>query len=168
MSFTDITIENYSERSFVVRGDTRAYKESLKKLGGKYNSRLRDGPGWIFPMTLKKDVESFKRSGQHLVSEDERKDGERRTREWEEKRESGNVRSSGDNVLHKEVMEMKKLLRSLVQLVTKQQKTIDDLVNMLSEEENPPPPPSTTPTNIEEEEEEEEEEEKAPTKRLLR
>jgi hypothetical protein len=37
-----IFIEEYSPKSFVVRGDTREHKESLKGLGGKWNTSLTD------------------------------------------------------------------------------------------------------------------------------
>ena len=44
----------YSEKSFVVFGDTKAIKNKLKELGGKYNRNLVDprtgntSPGWVF------------------------------------------------------------------------------------------------------------------------
>jgi hypothetical protein len=31
-----------------VYGDTKNHKDDLKNMGGKYNQRLKDGPGWIF------------------------------------------------------------------------------------------------------------------------
>ena len=37
-----IFIEEYSPKSFVVRGDTHEHKESLKGLGGKWNMSLTD------------------------------------------------------------------------------------------------------------------------------
>lgn len=45
---TDLSCEDYSDKAIVVRGDTKDHKEDLKKLGGKFNANLRDGPGWIF------------------------------------------------------------------------------------------------------------------------
>ena len=65
---TEIYIENYTEKSFVVLGDTRPHKENIKKLGGKWNSRLRDNKmGWIFPMSKRDSVEkyinTFKKTG---------------------------------------------------------------------------------------------------------
>lgn len=84
--FEDISIEQYSERSVVVRGDTRKYKEDLKKLGGKYNSRLKGEPGWIFPKTKEGDVNIFIKQGQRLVSKEEAEAGEARSREWATKR----------------------------------------------------------------------------------
>lgn len=56
----NLTIENYSEKSVVVRGsDTFGCKEDLKELGGKYNARLRDGPGWIFSLSSKDQLEEY-------------------------------------------------------------------------------------------------------------
>lgn len=37
-----IYIEDYSGKSFVVRGETREFKDILKSMGGKWNSRLTD------------------------------------------------------------------------------------------------------------------------------
>ena len=57
---------DYTEKSFVVFGDgTKIHKESIKALGGKYNGRLREkpgfpgGPAWIFPQTMKPKVFEF-------------------------------------------------------------------------------------------------------------
>lgn len=45
----EITVDRYSDKSLVVRGkDTKALKETLKSLGGKFNAKLSGGPGWIF------------------------------------------------------------------------------------------------------------------------
>jgi len=47
-------VEDYTAKSFVVRGDTTPHKEALKDMGGKWNSRLFDKKtqetfgGWIF------------------------------------------------------------------------------------------------------------------------
>ena len=46
--YYSITIEDYSDKSFAVYGDTREYKEQLKNLGGKWAPKLSTGPGWIF------------------------------------------------------------------------------------------------------------------------
>ena len=82
MSFKDLNIEEYTSKSIVVNGDTRKYKEDLKKLGGKYNSKLSSGPGWIFPKTSKDDLVSFISKGRRLVSDDEIKLGEQRTKQY--------------------------------------------------------------------------------------
>lgn len=86
--FKDISIEEYSDLSIVVIGDTRKYKEDLKKLGGKYNSRLRGKPGWIFPKSKQNDIAKFIKEGKRLVSHEEAQAGEDRTLEWESKRSS--------------------------------------------------------------------------------
>lgn len=38
----------YSEKAFVLIGDTKAIKDKLKELGGRFNARLSCGAGWIF------------------------------------------------------------------------------------------------------------------------
>lgn len=60
---TDLTVEDYSEKAIVVRGDTKSHASSLKNLGGKWNSRLRDGPGWIFSKKVEDKVHSYVQTG---------------------------------------------------------------------------------------------------------
>ena len=43
-----IQIVNYSEKAIAIVGDTRAIKETLKALGGRFNAHLTCGAGWIF------------------------------------------------------------------------------------------------------------------------
>ena len=53
-------IEDYSEKSIVVRGtETKTFKEGLKNLGGKYNMNLKGQPGWVFPKTKSQSVQNF-------------------------------------------------------------------------------------------------------------
>ena len=39
---------DYSEKAIALVGDTKPLADKLKKLGGKFNSKLRCGAGWIF------------------------------------------------------------------------------------------------------------------------
>jgi hypothetical protein len=66
---SNLTCVDYSEKAIVVRGETKECKEQLKKLGGIYNARLKDGPGWIFSKKSEDKVLSFIASGK--VSDDE-------------------------------------------------------------------------------------------------
>jgi hypothetical protein len=92
MSFSDLTIEDYNGRCVVMYGNTRKYKEDLKKMGGKYNGRLNNGPGWVFPKTCEGELASFIKKGERLVSAEEEKSGEERTKlrakEWEQQQNS--------------------------------------------------------------------------------
>ena len=49
---TTVRMVDYSEKSIVLTGNTKPYKEEIKSLGGRWNSRLKDGDetmmGWIF------------------------------------------------------------------------------------------------------------------------
>jgi hypothetical protein len=54
-----VSIEDYSERAVVLRGDTKDYKTEIATAGGKYNPNLRGNPGWVFPKTKIKAVEEL-------------------------------------------------------------------------------------------------------------
>ena len=50
---------NYSDKSFVVNGDTKPFKTELMSLGGRYNPSLRGGPGFVFPNKKENEVKEF-------------------------------------------------------------------------------------------------------------
>jgi hypothetical protein len=55
-----ITLEQYNCISFVVRGETENIKVDLKKIGGRWISNLKNGPGWLFNNRMHYDcVERF-------------------------------------------------------------------------------------------------------------
>jgi len=57
-----LKVIDYSPKSFVITGETMPHKDNLKRLGGKWNSRLKckDSDevfgGWIFWMNKKEEV----------------------------------------------------------------------------------------------------------------
>ena len=51
-----VQIIDYSEKAIAVIGDTRAIKETLKSLGGRFNGRLSCGAGWIFSKKKEQEV----------------------------------------------------------------------------------------------------------------
>ena len=63
----NIQMKEYSDKSLIIFGDTKPYKDLLKELKGRYNSNLRvDGekaPGWIFS---KKHKEKLEKLIQHI------------------------------------------------------------------------------------------------------
>ncbi len=54
----DYEILSYSDKSFVVRGNTKKHKDKLKEFGN-YNPNLIGGPGWIFSNRHKHNVEKI-------------------------------------------------------------------------------------------------------------
>ena len=64
-----IFIEEYTPKSFVVRGDTRESKDSLKALGGKWNSSLTDKDtgdkfgAWLFWSDKRKEIDAWFKKG---------------------------------------------------------------------------------------------------------
>ena len=61
---TEMQLQDYTERSFGVYGNTKPYKDSLKKMGGKFNPRLQNGPGWVFANHLRGNVEKYIETGE--------------------------------------------------------------------------------------------------------
>ena len=53
-------IETYTDKSFIVVGGTRHYKDKIKELGGTWNAKLREGKkAWVFPETKRKDIQEW-------------------------------------------------------------------------------------------------------------
>lgn len=53
-----LQIVDYSEKAIAVIGETKAVKDRLKELGGRFNAKLSCGPGWIFSKTKKNDLKA--------------------------------------------------------------------------------------------------------------
>lgn len=53
-----ITFVDYSDKAFAITGDTKAIKDTLKSLGGRFNARLSCGAGWIFSKKSEEKVKS--------------------------------------------------------------------------------------------------------------
>ena len=53
-----VQIIDYSEKAIAVIGDTRAIKDTLKSLGGRFNNRLSCGAGWIFPKSKEATIKA--------------------------------------------------------------------------------------------------------------
>lgn len=49
-------IIDYSEKAIAVCGDTKAIKDDLKSLGGRFNPRLTCGAGWVFPKSKREQL----------------------------------------------------------------------------------------------------------------
>jgi len=62
-NLNNIQMKEYSDKSLIIFGDTKSYKDLLKELKGRYNSNLRvDGEkvsGWIFSKKHKEKLEKF-------------------------------------------------------------------------------------------------------------
>lgn len=52
----DFKIIDYSDKAIAVTGDTKAIKDDLKRLGGRFNPRLNCGAGWIFSKTKEAEL----------------------------------------------------------------------------------------------------------------
>lgn len=66
--FGPLRLEKYSEKSVVIRGDTKANSDLMKSLKGTFNPKLKGGGGWLFPAT-KADAVKQALSTAKLVAE---------------------------------------------------------------------------------------------------
>lgn len=75
---SNIMLEKYTQKSFVLRGDTKPHKDKIAKLGGKWNPYLTDENkekfgGWIFPQRDQKRISEWLKeiqNGSEIVRED--------------------------------------------------------------------------------------------------
>ena len=58
-SSNGVRLEQYTEKSIAVFGNTQPIKDKLKELGGKFNSNLRGQPGWIFVVSARPRIEQY-------------------------------------------------------------------------------------------------------------
>lgn len=54
-----LQIIDYSDKALAVVGDTRPVKDGLKNLGGRFNSSLSCGAGWVFPKSAERPLREF-------------------------------------------------------------------------------------------------------------
>ena len=95
-SFSDMKIEEYVPGCFVLLGNTRFYKEDIKKLGGKFNSNLKCGPAWVFKNSEKEIVQQYLKRGVHISSIEQIESGEILTKLYKEKQQINNYTNTVD------------------------------------------------------------------------
>lgn len=54
-----LKLEEYSDKSIVVRGSTELFIDELSNLSGKYNAFLKGGKGWIFSKSKQNSIEEL-------------------------------------------------------------------------------------------------------------
>ena len=54
-----LQVIRYSDKAIAVTGDTRAAKDKLKSMGGRFNAKLTCGPGWIFKADRLPELEAL-------------------------------------------------------------------------------------------------------------
>lgn len=70
-----VYIEDYSPKSFVVRGDTQQYKDTLKNMGGKWGNSFTDKNSgekfgaWLFWSAKRTEVEEWITNGMNTITQ---------------------------------------------------------------------------------------------------
>jgi hypothetical protein len=57
-----MNLSTYTDKSFVISGNTKEYRTILKEMGGKWNSNLSCGSGWIFTNSKRNELETWLKS----------------------------------------------------------------------------------------------------------
>jgi hypothetical protein len=60
----DINLEQYSEKCFILTGNTIKHKQDIKELGGKWNPSLK---AWIFPNMKREVIDKWLETGEKTV-----------------------------------------------------------------------------------------------------
>lgn len=56
---SELTYEQHNNKSLAVRGNKQKYETVIKNMGGRWNSRLKGGPGWTLPIEKEPDLKKF-------------------------------------------------------------------------------------------------------------
>ena len=175
-----ITVEQYSEKAIVVRGNTVPYKEKLLSIGGKWNKMLKGGEGWIFPLTKKPIVEKLLSEPPSVHNDDNNNDNEHSSKSYNYKKRniSSDPYSSEVVLTKKEYLHLISRIERLEQLVSKfdnsSQNDNDNNNNppKIKKSKNKIPPPLSSISDSDicdlDYNEENEENEREPVQRLLR
>ena len=59
MSNQELIYEKYNDNSYSVRGDKTKYAKKIKDIGGRWNSRMKGGEGWLVPKEYLENLKSL-------------------------------------------------------------------------------------------------------------
>ena len=54
-----LTYIKYNDEKFAVSGDKKLYHSEINKIGGRWNSRMKGGPGWLVPVSNESDLKKL-------------------------------------------------------------------------------------------------------------
>jgi len=163
----DISISEYSDKAIVVRGTfTIDTTNILISFGGKWNERLRDGPGWIFPKTKKDQLEIWKNSG--IAPEKKPSQYQRRTTIQKPEELTEEKKVERDEEKRNEPVENVKNNNELINEIKRLNRKVENLENMLSKVLNLLEPKTQTIALNFEENSDQDCDDTPPVRRLLR
>ena len=185
MSNSSIRIVSYTDKSFVVVGDTKTYKDSLKNLGGKWNGSLTNKEtgekfmGWIFYASKKNEIQSWIDTGCKTIGEPQAKPQakpqarqEVRQEVRQETKQEMRQESKRDQptlTTYDSTQKLEKTVQSLIERITFLEKEVQTLKQSQNKPQGRFQDRSKPKVEEEEVEEEVEEEEvQQPPKRLLK
>lgn len=115
-STNNIYIYDYTAKSFVVRGDTQPHKDSIKAMGGKFDTRFTDKEtgekfgGWLFWTSKRSELANWIQDGCPTVTKEDKPNV---PTTWEEIGVAGRVRAPQDD----NTSEMREMLIEVVNII---------------------------------------------------
>ena len=137
---SSIQIVSYTDKSFVVIGDTKTHKDSLKNLGGKWNGSLTNKEtgekfmGWIFYASKKKEIQSWIDTGCKPISVPTQREIQRDQMETSREIQSESKReiiqeSKGEIVSQNKIQQLEKSVEMLLQRINFLENEVKTLKN---------------------------------------
>ena len=129
---SSLQIVSYTDKSFVVIGDTKTHKDSLKNLGGKWNGSLTNKDtgekfmGWIFYSSKKREIQSWIDTGCKPIPVSTQRENQRETpREYPQRQ----TESKGEIVSQNKIQQLEKSLEMLLQRINVLENEVKTLKN---------------------------------------
>ena len=145
---SSLQIVSYTDKSFVVIGDTKSYKDSLKNLGGKWNGSLTNKEtgekfmGWIFYASKKKEIQSWIDTGCKPISVPTQRENQRETPRDYPQRQTREIQSEskreiidsipeskGEMVSQNKIQQLEKSIEMLLQRINVLENEVKTLKN---------------------------------------
>ena len=112
----DIILEQYSEKCFILKGNTIQYKQDIKQLGGMWNPSLK---AWIFPNSKREVIEKWLDKGEKTVEPVKQYFESPVIENYREKKPESNSSSNSESNLHYRIDVLEKKMDMIIEILNK-------------------------------------------------
>lgn len=85
--------ESYNQKQYAVRGDKNVYGRIIKELGGRWNTRMRGGEGWLVSKSQKSKLEELVNKSHDHTTQDKYHRERSRSPSHQEEEEDDDVKT---------------------------------------------------------------------------
>ena len=112
----DIILEQYSEKCFILKGNTIQYKQDIKQLGGMWNPSLK---AWIFPNSKREVIEKWLDKGEKTVEPVKQYFESPVIENYREKKPESNSSSNSESNLNSRIDVLEKKMDMIIEMLNK-------------------------------------------------